>query len=116
MSKVMEHRKKKYFSDTEKRTMVDKFLSSGLAKSKFCSQANISESALYRWQRELGYIPSKKDVSPSFIPIQPDVSHKSENKFIILKICNKLELLIPVGIDSVYLSKVIKGLMHNAND
>ena len=107
MNKVVTRRTKKHYSNEEKKAIVDKFLASGLSKSAFCKQENISASALYRWQKS---VSSQNSSLPAFIPVESNTKIFTKDQLIKFKLIDGIEMLISEGISPVYIARVIKEI------
>ena len=107
MNKVTRRIRKRLYSDMEKQEIVDKFLSSGLSRSDFCEQENISGSSLYRWRKEL---PQCNGSNASFIPITTNSPIFSEVALMKIKLSHGIEFLIPEGFSPSYVATLIKEL------
>lgn len=109
MTKAIARRTKRNYSNAEKKAIVNKFINSRLAKREFCKQENVSESALYRWHKEL---VNANETMPAFVPVQSSSKLTSDKDFLRLKLPNQIELLIPGTLDISYISQIIKGVIQ----
>lgn len=105
-------KKRKSFSEKQKKEILELYFSSGLNKNKFCQQYNVSKTALYNWLAKYNNLAKKTNfhelkLKKEKIGTQSFPSILEASIFV-----GEFKISIPEGFNLNYLNSLMQGLKN----